>query len=401
MSPIRRSPAPVPSVPRRAVAAALLRRLAAAMLLALGLAGAPAAGGADEAGAPGSLDSAEVMPGAPAGAVAYRVVYRSRGLSGETIPVSGVIVVPPGPVPPGGRPVVAWAHPTTGVASRCAPSLTRGFFGSVQGLAPLLARGYVVAATDYPGLGTPEVHPYLVGASEARAVLDSVRAARRLPGSGAGADFAVWGHSQGGQAALFTGLLARDYAPELRLAGVAAAAPVTDLAALMTDDQGTGGGSNITAMTLWSWARVYGAPVAGVLRPEAIPVVDVLAEACIERWFDVFVRRAPAEVLERGFLQPPGAADLQPWKKRLAENSPGPLPPDVPAFIVQGTADELVRMAVTNGYVGGLCRNAVKVRYRMLPGIGHAYAAYDSAAEAVDWMAARFAGAPAPDDCNP
>ena len=66
----------------------------------------------------------------------------------------------------------------------------------------MLDRGYVVAATDYPGLGTPEVHPYLVGTSEARAVLDSVRAARAIPEAAAGARFAVWGRSQGGQAAL-------------------------------------------------------------------------------------------------------------------------------------------------------------------------------------------------------
>src|SRR5271170_2262080 len=79
----------------------------------------------------------------------------------------------------------------------------------------MLDRGYVVAATDYPGLGTPEVHPYLVGESEAHAVLDSVRAARAIPEAAAGARFAAWGHSQGGQAALFTGIEASRYAPEL------------------------------------------------------------------------------------------------------------------------------------------------------------------------------------------
>ncbi len=91
----------------------------------------------------------------------------------------------------------------------------------------MVDRGYVVAATDYPGLGTPQTHPYLVGVSEARAVLDSVRAARAL--TGAQNRFAVWGHSQGGQAALFTGLIAKSYAPDLDLVGVAAAAPATDL----------------------------------------------------------------------------------------------------------------------------------------------------------------------------
>ncbi len=38
--------------------------------------------------------------------------------------------------------------------------------------------GWTFVATDYEGLGTPGVHPYLVGLSEARGVLDIVRAAQ-------------------------------------------------------------------------------------------------------------------------------------------------------------------------------------------------------------------------------
>ena len=73
-----------------------------------------------------------------------------------------------------------------------------------------------------------------------------------MPGVGGGRTFAVWGHSQGGQAVLFAGLLAKEYAPELRLVGVAAAAPATELRSLFNLDLGTAGGNNITAMTLWS-----------------------------------------------------------------------------------------------------------------------------------------------------
>lgn len=81
--------------------------------------------------APGALISVRRMPGAPDGASAYGILYTSVGLSGELIPVSGVVIVPKGPTPPGGRPIVSWAHPTTGVVSRCAPSLARVFLASV------------------------------------------------------------------------------------------------------------------------------------------------------------------------------------------------------------------------------------------------------------------------------
>jgi acetyl esterase/lipase len=373
--------------------------MAAIRLLAFSLlvAWAGSALGADR---PGHLIRAEFMPGAPDGARAYRVLYWSRGLSGEPIQVSGVVILPRGTPPPEGRPIVAWAHPTTGVVSRCAPSLARVFFGSVQGLRDMLARGYVVAATDYPGLGTPEAHPYLVGASEARAVLDSVRAARDIPDARTGDRFAVWGHSQGGQAALFAGLEATRYAPELKLVGVAAAAPATDLAALMSEDLGTGGGNNITAMTLWSWSRVYGAPTTKVVTPQAEPVIDRLANLCIERWFDLLTRRGPTQALERSFLRVNDLADQEPWRRLLEENSPGPLPPDIPVFLAQGSADGLVRPAVTESYRERFCRAGVKVSFVLLPGVRHAFVARDIAGAAIDWIADRFANQPAPTNCD-
>src|SRR5271168_882977 len=234
------------------------------------------------AGPPGTLIRSEPMSFAPDGAQAYRVLYRSIGMHGEPTAVSGVIVVPPGPSPAGGRPIVAWAHPTTGVVPHCAPSLAVFVFQQMAGLRQLIEQGAIVAATDYPGLGTAGPHPYLVGDSEARAVIDSVRAARNMAGAGGGSDFAVWGHSQGGQASLYTGLIAKTYAPELHLVGVAAAAPATDLTALMTDDLNTAGGRNLTAMTMWSWARVFNAPIHEVVEPMAMSTVDALANQCIE-----------------------------------------------------------------------------------------------------------------------
>src|SRR5271155_707075 len=168
----------------------------------------------DLEGSPGTIIRAEPMLFAPGYISAWRVLYRSRGLHDEPIAVSGIVIAPHGAAPQGGRPIVAWAHPTTGVVTRCAPSLAFFVFQQIQGLRELAAQGYVVAATDYPGLGGPGVHPYLVGESEARAVLDIVRAAHSMQGLGASSQFAVWGHSQGGQAALFTGLIAKTYAPD-------------------------------------------------------------------------------------------------------------------------------------------------------------------------------------------
>src|ERR1700728_4564893 len=254
------------------------------------------------AGPPGTIIRSEPMLFAPAGALAYRVLYRSTGLNGERIAVSGVIVVPPGPAPAAGRRIVAWAHPTTGVVPHCAPSLAIFVFQQMAGLRELIEQGAVVAATDYPGLGTAGPHPYLVGDSEARAVIDSVRAARSLPGVENSTRYAVWGHSQGGQAALFTGMIAKSYAPELQLVGVAAAAQATGLAALMTADLDTAGGRNLTAMTIWSWSKVFGVPMQNVVEPAAMPSVDALVNQCIEGAFDLYIREKISAPLARIFL---------------------------------------------------------------------------------------------------
>lgn len=348
----------------------------------------------------GGLIRAQPIVGAPNGAAAYRILYRSEGLRGEAIAVSGVAIVPAGPPPPGGRPIIAWAHPTTGVASQCAPSLARVLFRSIQGLQAMLDRGYVVAATDYPGLGTRGPHPYLVGQSEGRAVLDSVRAARSMPGAGEGRDFAVSGHSQGGQAALFAGILAHTYAPELHLVGVAAAAPATEPATLMQDDLGTSGGNNLTAMTLWSWSRIYGAPMNKVVTPAATPAINQLADMCIERIFDVLRRRGPSRSLQQSFLSVKYLATEQPWRSLLAHNTPGVLPPSIPVFLAQGTTDNLVIPSVTRSYAALLCRAGSPVVIDWLPGIGHAFAGRDSADAAVAWMADRFNGKRAPSSCG-
>ena len=352
------------------------------------------------AGPPGSLIRSEPMMFAPAGAQAYRVLYRSVGMRGEPIAVSGVIIVPPGPAPAGGRPIVAWAHPTTGVVPHCAPSLAIFVFQQMAGLRQLIEQGVVVAATDYPGLGTAGPHPYLVGDSEARAVIDSVRAARSLPGVGEGNNFAVWGHSQGGQASLYTGLIAKTYAPELRLVGVAAAAPATSLVTLMGDDFKSSGGKNLTAMTLWSWSRVYGAPIDKVVVPEAMPTVDRLSSECIESIFDILERRQTEKPLEQQFLSVPNIATVQPWLSLAMHNMPGTLSPQIPLFLAQGTTDNLVRPEVTRAYMQRQCNAGGKVAMMWVPGVGHGFVARDSANAAVSWMMDRFAGRLAPSDCG-
>jgi acetyl esterase/lipase len=335
--------------------------------------------------------------GATPGAKSYRILYGSSAPNDEPIGVTAAIVFPDRPAPPGGRPVVAWAHPTTGVATKCAPSLFPDNEGSIAGLAAMMERNYVVVATDYPGLGTPGMHPYLIGDSEARAVLDAVRAARELPDTKALDRFAVWGHSQGGHAALFTGQRALSYAPDLKLVGVAAAAPATYLARLFEADRATDSG--LTAMAIKSWSTIFKLPIAGLVEPQAISAYERAADDCIENVSEMVQESDDAAPLERGFLKV-DPTTLPEWRSIMDRNTPGQEPAGAPVFLAQGMADTTVLPSVTARYMDHLCQGGTAVRFVGKEDVTHVYIALDSAREAVAWMAERFDGREAPNDCR-
>ena len=351
-------------------------------------------------GKPGTIIRSEPLTGAPLGATSWRVLYRSVGLDGQPIAVSGVVIVPLEEPPPGGRPIVAWAHPTSGIVPRCAPSLALLLYQEIAGSRDMIRDGYIIAATDYPGLGTPGPHPYLVGVSEGRAVLDSIRAARELVGSAASRKAALWGHSQGGQAVLYGASLAKDYAPEIELVGVAAAAPATELKVLINNDLGTPGGKNLLAMALWSWARVFDAPIDKVVVPAAMPAIDRLAAQCLESPVDILPRERVGKELQERFLSVDNLTALEPWRTLMDENTIGLLPPPVPVFLAQGTTDDTITPSVTANYMERLCKNGSKVAYLSMPGVGHGFAGAKAAPTAIAWMGDRFAGEVAPSDCG-
>jgi pimeloyl-ACP methyl ester carboxylesterase len=335
--------------------------------------------------------------GVKPGIKGYRVLYRSTNFDGRPVAVTGALIFPE---EKSARPraVVAWAHPTTGVVSKCAPTLLPNLSQVVMGLDEMTDRGWVVAATDYIGLGTGGTHPYLIGIAEANAVLDIVRAARQLSDIQAGDRFAVWGHSQGGHAAIYTGLHARTYAPDLNLVGVAAAAPATKLAELFEADAHTSSGRSLSAMTVLAWSRVFGWPLGDLVEPAAERAFERLANDCIEDLPDFFKEDADEKALPRVFLKIDPLTDPR-FAPVIIANTPGPLPAGLPVFIAQGTADTVVRPAITKQYVGELCRGGALVKMHVLSGVSHVTIALDSAYDAVEWMAHRFEDRPAPSQC--
>src|SRR6476620_11741262 len=92
------------------------------------------------------------------------LLYRSVGVGGRPVAVSGTLAVPRGRPPRGGWPVISWGHATVGLADQCAPTRSDVLKGYER---PLLRRwlraGFAVVRTDYEGLGTAGVNPDLIG----------------------------------------------------------------------------------------------------------------------------------------------------------------------------------------------------------------------------------------------
>jgi len=267
----------------------------------------------------------------------------------------------------------------------------------ILGLSPLLADGYVVVASDYPGLGVAGPPSYLVGISEGRALLDSVRAVRRLPQAATGRRYTLWGQSQGGHAALFARQIAPSYAPELQLVGVAAAPP-TDLAAITNADIGSQAGNIVASYALSSWSHLYGTPLQAVVAEKALPIMDRVAGDCAQTLGDqLLISVHEAEFDAKILVADPATA--KPWHELLARNSPGHAPIRAPLYIVQGDADKIVPPLVTAGYVDELCRRGETVQFEMIAGAGHMTAGERNAAIAAAWIRDRFERSPVPNDC--
>ncbi len=352
--------------------------------------------------APGTLIRAEPMEPFVEGSQAWRVLYVSTSFDGTPIAVSGMVAAPGGLAPESGRDVVSWAHGLTGLADRCAPSKGFRFFGhDFYSIAPeILAAGFVGVATDYEGLGTPGMHPYLVGASEGRGVLDIVRAAQQIEQAGAGSRVVVWGLSQGGHAALFAGEIARSWAPDLEVRGVVAVAPGSELQTIVMT------GPLFPRTTFIHWFLGLGFEAAH----RELSVADIFSSAAIDAMGELLESEACFEEFEAagidfgGPIYSTSPLDLPEWPDRLLENSPGHVRSEAPILILQSEDDLSVPILLTNVLHDRLCQVGSQHDYRVLEGLGHDESSEVSVPFVLDWAAARFAGEALVNvsrECNP
>jgi pimeloyl-ACP methyl ester carboxylesterase len=336
--------------------------------------------------APGLVltSSAATLPAELSGlATGKKIQYVTTAVSGSTVTGTGLILTPKTGK---NNKIVVWGHGTTGVANKCAPSTNQAVFWpeARAAIAALLAKGWTVAAPDYPGLGTVAPHPYLIGLSEARSMIDSVRAARNLD-STLGLQYVIDGHSQGGQGALFAGEIAPSYDGALVLRGVSAIAPVSNADLFAPLIPGTPA-QGYLVMGLYGLQAVDSSVNAlSLLAAPAKLRVPVLASGCLNEILAAYQSLTATQLLVGGALPPAIVTKLAHY------DNPAQVAPSAPILLVQGTADEAVPYDITAGaLLPELQAYSQPVQFVPVEGASHDGAVFATTSLVADWIAARF-----------
>jgi pimeloyl-ACP methyl ester carboxylesterase len=343
------------------------------------------------------LSGAPVLKGASANEL---LLYTSKSLAGKTIPVSGTVALPKGKAPKGGWPVVTFAHGTTGIADSCAPSRDTGkapLTGYNTYIFPLLQswlkKGYAVVRTDYEGLGTPGPHPYLIGTSEGRGVLDMVRAAHAYNGKISEKKVIISGHSQGGHAALWATALAPKWTPDLKIRGTVAFAPAsqigTQAAVIKSLGKGYEGLSGLAAMIIRGVDIASpGTHVSGIFNAKGKALYPQTLTKCLA---DLGKPTSFGGAAPKDYIRPD--ADVAPTLAAIKKYiDPQSLTIKTPLLIEQGLKDTTVLPALTGITVGDYRKRGIKVTYNTYKGLDHGGVTTAKApqADATAYIAARL-----------
>ena len=348
---------------------------------------------------PGALLRSEPLKDVilPADVRGWRILYTTT--VDDNTPATGVaIVFAPTDPSASPRPVIAWEHATTGLLQKCMPSLLSAASKGIPERDRILMAGWVVVATDYSFAEKGGPHPYLIGEGEARAALDSVRAARQMPDLTLDRRMVVWGYSQGGHAALWTGIIGPRYAPDLEIRGVAAIAPAANIENILA--------MNVEMDKLFgpylarSYSRFYpDITFEQAVRPEALDAARQIVNLC-----DFLPREDQERIagLAKTFEGPALAMSSNKVLQARLEQNAADRPIQAPVVIAQGLSDMVVPPSATEAYVEERCAAGQRLEYWTFAGRDHLTIIQRGTPledPLIKWTTARFANEPQPTGC--
>jgi pimeloyl-ACP methyl ester carboxylesterase len=207
----------------------------------------------------------------------------------------------------------------------------------------------------------------------------------------------VWGHSQGGHAALWAGIVGPRYAPDVGLAGIVAIAPAADVARILALNGDLD--RKLGPYLALAYSRFYpDITLDTALRPEAAAAARQMALLCT-----LLPLRDAAQFVKLAgtFKGRALAVDNRPLVARIWQNTPsGAIA--APLLIAQGLADDTVPPAATDAYVAARCAAGQRLDYWTFAHAGHVTIVQPGISldePLVAWTAARFAGEPQAAGC--
>lgn len=337
---------------------------------------------------------------------ALRMTYLSTdGVTGRgTVPVTAEVILPPGKPPAGGWPIVAWAHGTVGIGQGCTPSLHPYSARNSTYLAAWMKRGFAVVATDYQGLGTPGVHPYLDTRAEAYNVLDGVRAAvAAVPGLRN--TVMIVGQSQGGGAAFAAAAFAATYAPDVNIRGtVATGVPyfTPELGAQLTAAAHAAGPAKYDPLVVYM--LYLGASLAArdpafhpeeAFTPRAMAAYHAASTTCVG---DMEQKIKDEGLTLPNAMQPDFPKALGPAFAAMAYPT---LKLAQPLFVGTGTDDHDVPPMLQLSLVRAACAAGSTVQAHLYKGLDHSQTVNASLPDSAAFTQAVMAGQPVTPQCTP
>jgi pimeloyl-ACP methyl ester carboxylesterase len=365
------------------------------------------------------------------GAQAWKIAYISSDAMERKTIATGLLIAPIGKGPAEGRPILAWAHGTTGSAQNCGPSqiidptapLNEYFLVDgnswtdygIPNVEAFIKEGYVIVATDYQGLGGGGKHQYAVAQTNGRDVINSARAASSMKEIGAGKKTVVYGWSQGGGATIAAASLPEYQAMQgtaadnLQYLGFVALAPEDVAVMLPNVPNDEAGAANLMngftqanvpnvflfahyVMGLWGTQAAFPSlKLSDVLTDDGVKAVDKLsANKCIHVLADTFNYAYGDNY--KSLLKPQASNSLA-WVKAFIEGSVKPVKPVAPVVIYWGTKDTAVPPVMHELYQKQMCALGANVGRNQLPGEQTHFTTPGVAAPMyLEWVKDRIAG---------
>ena len=340
-------------------------------------------------------------PGGLTGAETWQLAFRSTDSQGRPITAVTTVIAPVNRAVDG--PILSYQQITNALGVTCSPSTAlwserpedRMYEASSYGA--ILARGWTMAIPDHLG----PTSAYAVGPIGGHITLDGVRAVRQFDTLRLGASpITLAGYSGGAIATGFAATNAASYAPELPIVGYAIG----------------GVPANITQMGLALGADrphpVFGLAFAAAIAlereyPDEFPLSEYLNDAGIQLRQDLS-NACTNRILARGTGL--SARALTTGDGYLTDPRPVAVAdrvslefqqgiPNAPIYDWHSPTDTLVPLDALDRTFARYCAAGVPVARQLVNSRDHLSAAVLGLPAAIDWVADRFAGLPAPSNC--